>query len=62
MNCLHEAFQHVTYEIEDLKESFRKGQVSVGATPGINSFVLEIACEDIKYGFHVERIARDILE
>lgn len=56
----HKAFQHVTEETEDLKESFRKGQVSVGAIKGINAFDLEIAYQDTKYGFAVERIAEDI--
>jgi acetyl-CoA carboxylase / biotin carboxylase 1 len=43
-----------------VKESFRKGQVSVSGIPGINSFDLEVAYEDTKYPFHVERIASDV--
>jgi acetyl-CoA carboxylase/biotin carboxylase 1 len=55
------AFEHVSTESEVLKESFRKGQVSVSDIPGINSFNLEIAYQDTKYPFHVERIANDVI-
>lgn len=54
------AFQHIRDSSEEVKESFRKGQVSVGAVPAINSFDLEIAYQDTKYPFHVERMANDI--
>ncbi|KAL7562934.1 hypothetical protein ACA910_019482 [Epithemia clementina (nom. ined.)] len=53
------AFHHVKEATEELKESFRKGQVSVGAIPAINSFDLEVAYDDVKYPFHVERKAPD---
>jgi acetyl-CoA carboxylase/biotin carboxylase 1 len=57
--AIHKSFQHVKDATEAVKESFRKGQVSVGGLPGINSFDVEIAFQDIKYSFHVERIAGD---
>lgn len=57
---IHRAFQHVRDRTEDLKESFRKGQVSVAGIPAINYFDVEIAYKDIKYPFHIERIASDI--
>jgi acetyl-CoA carboxylase/biotin carboxylase 1 len=41
-------------------ESLKKGQTSTAAIPGINSFNTEIAYKDIKYPFHVERLAADI--
>ena len=58
--AIFKAFQHVNDATEAVMESFRKGQVSVSEIPGINSFDLEIAYEDTKYPFHVERIANDI--
>ena len=58
--AVHRAFQHVCDSTEDLKESFRKGQVSVASIPAINSFDIEIAYKDIKYSFHVDRIASDV--
>ena len=58
--AVHRAFQHVRDGTEDLKESFRKGQVSVAGISGINSFELEIAYQDTKYLFHVDRIAADV--
>ena len=54
------AFEHVATESEAIKESFRKGQVSVSDIPGINTFDLEIAYQDIKYAFHVDRVATDV--
>lgn len=54
------AFEHVKDQTEELKESLTKGQVSTSGIPGINSFDLEIAFEDTKYPFHVERTAADI--
>jgi acetyl-CoA carboxylase/biotin carboxylase 1 len=41
-------------------ESLVKGQVSTSGIPGINSFNIELAYKDIKYPFHVERLAQDI--
>lgn len=41
-------------------ESLQKGQVGVGAISGINSFELEIAYLDTKYGFTVEVIAPEV--
>lgn len=58
--AVHRAFQHVRERTEELKESFRKGQVSVASIPSINSFDVEIAYKDIKYPFHVDRIAADV--
>lgn len=54
------AYEHVKNVSEEVKESFRKGQVSTSGIPGINSFNLEIAYQDTKYGFHVERVAADV--
>ena len=58
--AVHRAFQHVRDGTESLKESFRKGQVSVAGISAINSFELEIAYQDTKYLFHVDRIASDV--
>lgn len=58
--AVFKAFEHVKTQTEEVKESFRKGQVSTGAIPGINSFNLEIAYQDTKYGFHVERTGADV--
>lgn len=58
--AVHRAFQHVRDSTEALKESFRKGQVSVAGIPAINSFDLEVAYQDVKYPFHVQRIAADV--
>lgn len=58
--AIFKAFQHIRDQTEEVKESFRKGQVSVSGIPGINSFDLEVAYEDTKYPFHVERIASDV--
>jgi len=58
--AIHMAFQHVSEGIEEIKESFRKGQVSVAGIPGINSFDIEVAYEDMKYPFHVERLSNDV--
>lgn len=44
----------------DVAESLTKGQVSTSGIPGINSFNIEVAYKDIKYPFHVERLAADI--
>jgi acetyl-CoA carboxylase / biotin carboxylase 1 len=58
--AVHRAFQHVRDRTEELKESFRKGQVAVTGIPAINSFDVEVAYKDIKYPVHVERIASDV--
>ena len=55
------AFQNVKEATEEVKESFRKGQVSVSGIPAINSFDVEVAFEDMKYPFHVERKAADVM-
>lgn len=54
------AYQHVKSQSEEVKEAFRKGQVSTAGIPGINSFDLEIAYKDIKYPFHVDRLSNDV--
>jgi acetyl-CoA carboxylase/biotin carboxylase 1 len=41
-------------------ETFRKGQVSTGDIPNINSFDVEVAYMDMKYPFHVERVSPDV--
>ena len=43
--AIHRAFQHVCGRTEDLKESFRKGQVSAASIPSINSFEVEICLQ-----------------
>lgn len=43
-----------------MSESLAKGQVSTSGIPGINSFNTEVAYKDIKYPFHVERLANDV--
>uniref|UniRef100_A0A7S2EIT5 Acetyl-CoA carboxylase n=1 Tax=Ditylum brightwellii TaxID=49249 RepID=A0A7S2EIT5_9STRA len=58
--AIFKAFQHIQSATEEVLESFRKGQVSTGGIPGINSFDIEVAFEDTKYPFHVERTADDI--
>jgi acetyl-CoA carboxylase/biotin carboxylase 1 len=58
--AIFRAFQHTRDSSEEIKESFRKGQVSVGGIPAINSFDMEVAYKDTKYPFHAERIASDI--
>ena len=56
------AFQHSKEAAEEVKESFAKGQTSVGGIPAINSFDIEVAYKDVKYPFHVERIANDMFK
>jgi acetyl-CoA carboxylase / biotin carboxylase 1 len=58
--AIFKAFEHVKTQTEDLKEALRKGQVSIGGIPAINSFDLEIAYEDVKYAFQVERLGSDL--
>jgi len=54
------AHEHVKNASEEVKDSFRKGQVSTSGIPGINSFDLEIAYQDTKYAFHIDRISDDV--
>ena len=58
--AVFKAFEHVKTVTEEVMESFRKGQVSTGGIPGINSFNVEVAYMDTKYPFHVERISPDV--
>jgi len=58
--AVFKAFEHVKTATEEVMESFRKGQVSTGDIPGINSFNIEVAYMDTKYPFHVERISPDV--
>mmetsp|Transcript_10466 Transcript_10466/g.13856 ORF Transcript_10466/g.13856 Transcript_10466/m.13856 type:complete len:2095 (+) Transcript_10466:147-6431(+) len=59
--AVFKSIQQIEEQMEEIKESFRKGQVSVGAIPAINSFDFEVAFDDMKYPFHVERLAPDVL-
>jgi len=58
--AVFKAFEHVKSATEEVKEAFRKGQVSTGDIPGINSFEVEVAYMDTKYLFHVERISPEV--
>ncbi len=58
--AVFKASDHVKTATEQVKESFRKGQLSVGDIPGINSFNIEVAYLDTKYPFQVERISPEI--
>jgi len=58
--AVFKAFEHVKSATEAVKESFRKGQVSTGDIPGINSFNIEVAYMDTKYPFHVERTSPEV--
>jgi acetyl-CoA carboxylase / biotin carboxylase 1 len=58
--AVHKAFQHAKVATEEVIESFRKGQVSVAGIPAINNFEVEVAYQDTKYPFVVQRIAEDI--
>ena len=58
--AIFKAFEHVKAAGDELKDSLSKGQVSTSAIPGMNSFDIEIAYEDTKYPFSVERIAPDV--
>ena len=58
--AVYKAFQHVSDRTAEVMDSFEKGQVSVGGIPGINTFDVEIAYKDTRYGFTVERIAADV--
>jgi acetyl-CoA carboxylase/biotin carboxylase 1 len=54
------AFQHINSQSEEIKESFRKGQVSLAGIPGLTQFSLEIAYKDTKYPFSVEVLAPNL--
>jgi acetyl-CoA carboxylase/biotin carboxylase 1 len=58
--AIFKAYEHVKTVSEEVKESFRKGQVSTAGIAGINKFDLEIAYKDIKYPFNIERISGDV--
>ena len=58
--AIFKAFEHVKSATEAVKESFRKGQLSTGDIPGINSFNVEVAYMDTKYPFQVERVSPDV--
>merc|ERR1712176_327983 len=58
--AIFKAFEHVKQETQSVIESFQKGQVGTGGIPSINSFPIEIAYLDTKYGFNVDRLASDI--
>ena len=58
--AVFKASDHVKTATEQVKESFRKGQLSVGDIPGINSFNIEVAYLDTKYPFQVERSSPEI--
>ena len=58
--AIFRAHEHVKNESEEVNESFRKGQVSTGGISGINTFDLEIAYQDTKYGFNIQRISADV--
>jgi len=58
--AVFKSFEHIRTATEEIKESFRKGQVSTGGIDGINSFDLEIAYLDTKYGFSVQRISPEV--
>lgn len=58
--AIFKAYEHVNTVSEEVKESFRKGQVSTSGIAGINKFDVEIAYKDIKYPFNIERISGDV--
>jgi acetyl-CoA carboxylase/biotin carboxylase 1 len=58
--AIFKAFQHVKEQTAEVTESLTKGQVSTSGIPRINSFNTEVAYKDVKYPFHVERLAGDI--
>jgi acetyl-CoA carboxylase/biotin carboxylase 1 len=58
--AVFKAFQHVQDQTKEVEEALTKGQVSTSGIPTINSFNVEIAYKDVKYPFHVERLANDI--
>lgn len=58
--AIFKAVQHVKEQTAEVVESLAKGQVSTSGIPAINSFNIEVAYKDIKYPFHVERLATDL--
>jgi acetyl-CoA carboxylase / biotin carboxylase 1 len=58
--AIFKAFRHVKEQTAAVSESLAKGQVSTSGIPTINSFNTEVAYKDVKYPFHVERLAGDI--
>ena len=60
--AVYQAVQHVDEGLAELKASFEKGQVSVGAIPSINSFETEVPYLDTRYTFKVQRIADDVYQ
>jgi acetyl-CoA carboxylase/biotin carboxylase 1 len=58
--AVFKAFQHVQDQTKEVEGALAKGQVATSGIPTINSFNLEIAYKDVKYPFHVERLADDI--
>jgi len=58
--AIFKASEHVKTTTEQVKESFRKGQVSTNDIPGINSFNIEMSYLDTKYPFHVDCISPDV--
>jgi acetyl-CoA carboxylase/biotin carboxylase 1 len=58
--AIFKAVQHVKEKTAEVVESLAKGQVSTAGIPAITSFNIEVAFKDIKYPFHIERLATDI--
>jgi len=58
--AIFKAHEHVKTETENVYESFRKGQVSTGDIPSIDSFDVEIAYKDTKYPFQINRVSADV--
>jgi acetyl-CoA carboxylase/biotin carboxylase 1 len=58
--AIFKAYQHVEDQTAEIMQSFEKGQVSTSSIPGLNSFTLEVAFKDVRYNFHVERLAEDV--
>lgn len=57
--AIYKAFQHVEEGMNEIMDSWEKGQVATSGIPGITSFDVEVPYQDTKYPFHVERIADD---
>jgi acetyl-CoA carboxylase/biotin carboxylase 1 len=58
--AIFKADEHVKAETAAIIESFEKGQVGTSSIPKLQSFETEVAYKDVKYHFHVERLASDI--
>ena len=58
--AIFKAFQHVKERSAEVTESLIKGQVSTSAIPELNSFSTEVAYNDVRYPFDVERLAGDV--